>query len=206
MSELTNIEPGVSRRELLRSVAMALTAAGLGSMSAEAAQHVHHMVEQEKKAAGGVYQPKCFNPHEYQTLQKLAELVVPADANSPGALAAGAPEFIDLLASQNDELAAIYTGGIAWLDAEMERRGAPKFLDATPEQQTAMLDRIAYRSDDPELGPGIRFFDWARKMTVDAFYTSKAGIADLGYMGNQALAEFRIPEAAIQYALKRSGL
>jgi gluconate 2-dehydrogenase gamma chain len=70
-----------------------------------------------------------------------------------------------------------------------------------------MLDLIAYRKNDtPELGPGIAFFTWVRNMTVDAFYTSKAGMDDLGYMGNSAMSEFHVPAEAIDYALKRSGL
>ena len=81
------------------------------------------------------------------------------------------------------------------------------FAAATPEQQTAMLDLIAYRKNDsPELGPGIRFFTWARNMVVDAFYTSKVGMDDLGFMGNGAMSEFSVPVAAIEYAVKRSGL
>lgn len=192
----------ISRRELLRNIAIS---AALGGLSAEAAQHVHHVAAEEKKAAGGVYQPKFFQAHEYKTLQKLADLIVPADERSPGALAAGAPEFIDLLCSQNAELGAIYTGGLAWLDREVERRHGARFVDSRPEQQTAMLDLIAHRKNDSaELGPGIVFFDWVRKMTVDAYYTSEVGIEELGYMGNGAMSEFKIPAEAIEYALKRS--
>ena len=70
-----------------------------------------------------------------------------------------------------------------------------------------MLDLIAYRKNNsPELGTGIQFFTWVRNMTVDAFYTSKAGMDDLGYMGNGAMSEFHVPAEAIEYAVKRSGL
>ena len=72
--------------------------------------------------------------------------------------------------------------------------------------RTALLDKIAYRSDPtPELEAGIRFFAWARQMTADAYYTSAAGIQELGYLGNKALTEFTVPQEAIDYALKRSG-
>jgi gluconate 2-dehydrogenase subunit 3-like protein len=158
-----------------------------------------------EKLTTGSYKPKALNAHEYSTLQKLADIIVPADEHSPGAVESGAAEFIDLLASQNPELAAIYTGGIAWLDREMGRRNNATFLNARPEQQTAMLDLIAYRKNEsPELGPGVRFFDWARMMVVDAFYTSPAGVKDLGYMGNTAVQKFEVPQNAIDYALKRS--
>jgi gluconate 2-dehydrogenase gamma chain len=190
----------VSRRDLLRGIALSAT---LGGLPLEAAQHVHDLALQEK--AAGPYKPKLFNAHEYATLRRLADLIVPADDVSPGALAAGAPEFIDLLSSQNPELAAIYTGGMAWLDREMQRRYSTDFVGVTPEQQIAMLDLIAYKKNEsPELGPGIRFFTWVRKMVVDAFYTSPVGIKDLGYIGNTAVSKFEIPQEAIDYALKRS--
>jgi hypothetical protein len=191
----------VSRRDLLRGIALSVT---LGGIPAEAAQHVHNIAAAEKSATG-VYKPKAFTDHEYLTLQKLADYIVPADEVSPAASQAGCADFIDLLASQNPELAAIYTGGISWLDRAMERRYGANFVDAKPADQTAMLDLIAYRKNEsPELGPGITFFDWTRKMVVDAFYTTPLGVKDLGYMGNTAVTKFEIPQGAIDYALKRS--
>jgi gluconate 2-dehydrogenase gamma chain len=70
-----------------------------------------------------------------------------------------------------------------------------------------MLDKIAYRrSETPELAAGIRFFDFARRMTVDAYYTSAAGIKELGYMGNKGMKEFKVPPEALAHALAKSGL
>lgn len=196
-------EENVSRRELLRNAAISLT---LGALSAEAAQHVHHAAS-EARAAGGAYTPKLFSEHEWATLRQLADLILPADAVSKSALDAGAPEFIDLLASHNQELAVTFTGGLAWLDDQMGKRHGAAFVDAKPEQQTAMLDLIAYRKNStPELAPGIRFFDWTRRMVVDAYYTSPAGIKDLGFKGNVGQSAFQVPAAALEYALKRSGL
>jgi gluconate 2-dehydrogenase gamma chain len=200
-------DPDISRRDLLRNIGLTLTLAGGGAgvISAQSAEHVHRMVREEK--AAGPYQPKCFNAHEYDTLRRLTEMIMPPDEHSRGALEAGAPEFIDLLASGNDELAAIYTGGMAWLEDEMRRRYSTPFVAAKPEQQTAMLDLIAYRKNDSaELGPGIHFFTWVRNMTVDAYFTSKIGWDYLGFMGNSAMSHFSVPEEAVEYALKRSGL
>jgi hypothetical protein len=191
-------ESALSRRDLVRAIALSATA--LGGFSAEAAQHVHHAAAEERKKAGS-YTPKLFNAGEYRTLDVLAELIM------PGAREAGAKEFIDLLASESAQLANIYTGGLAWLDREMERRYGAKFADASPDQQAGLLDLIAYRKNDsPELGPGITFFEWARKMVVDAYYTSPQGIAALGYQGNKGMTEFRVPAEALEYAAKRSGL
>jgi len=89
----------------------------------------------------------------------------------------------------------------------MRTRYSVNFAEARPEQQTELLDLIAFRKNaTPELAAGVKFFDWARKMTSDAYYTSKVGIADLGFMGNKGMARFEVPAEALQYALKRSGL
>ena len=198
-----------SRRDLLRhiGVSLAIGSAGEAVLSAQDAQHVHQMVAQET-AQKGHYTPKGLNAHEYATLQRLSDLIIPADEHSQGALAAGAADFIDFLCSGSDEMQRIYTGGIAWLDEAMAHRHDGKnFLQATPAQQTALLDRIAYResrNDDPSLGPGIDFFTWARKMVADAYYTSPIGTKELGYMGNTGMAHFSVPQEAIDYAVKRS--
>jgi len=189
-----------SRRDLLKNIAAAALA---GPLSLAAAQHVHGIAVQEK--AAGPYKPKGLNAHEYNTLQVLADLIIPADERGPGAAAAGACEFIDLLASQNAQLLAIYTGGLAWLDRSSQRLYAKHFVGASPQQQTGLLDLIAYRKNEsPMLGPGIRFFEWARRMVVDAYYTSPGGIKAIGYLGNTAVAKFEVPPEAIDYALKRS--
>ncbi len=187
-----------TRREVLQQIAAAVLS---GSITAEAADHVHHVVAKDAAQAGGVYQPKAFTAHQFATLQKLCEWIV------PGASKGQAAEFIDLLSSQNSEMAMIYTDGIAWLDRAIESAANVTFLAAKPADQAALLDRIAYRRNNtPDLAPGIRFFEWARRMTVDAYYTSAAGIRDIGYLGNKGMTEFKVPQEAVDYALKRSGL
>ncbi|MEW5975967.1 MAG: gluconate 2-dehydrogenase subunit 3 family protein [Acidobacteriota bacterium] len=221
----------VSRRGLLRSIAMAVTAVAGGRMKLEAAQHVHQHAAAEKKKSGG-YQPKLFNDHEFKTLGRLAEIIVPADERSGSARDAGAPEFIDLLCSQNDELATIFTGGLLWLDSEMQDRGGASFVAAPEADQIAMIEALVegdrrrreiresgetyegnriytdfrnYGTEKPaSLSAGIYFFDWLRRMTVDAFYTSEIGIKDLGYVGNGAVSTYEVPQEAIDYVLKHS--
>jgi len=187
-----------TRREILRKIAAAALA---GPIGAEAAQHVHEATARETAAAGGVYKPRALTAHEFDTLKRLCELIV------PGASKGGAAEFIDLLSTQNAQMAAIYTGGLAWLDHAAGREFHTTFLAAKPEDQTAMLDKIAYRRNETlEVAAGIHFFDWARRMTVDAYYTSAAGIQELGYLGNKGMSEFKVPQEAIDYAVRRSRL
>ena len=86
----------------------------------------------------------------------------PPMTHSPGALAAGAADWIDYMASNSPELAEIFTGGFGWLDHDMQQRYGANFIDAKPEQQTAMLDFIAFQKNEtPENAAGIHFFAWA---------------------------------------------
>ena len=201
-------ENPLSRRELLRNIGIsaALAAPGASLVSAQVARHVHEAVAEEKNAAPkGEYAPKCFTAHEFKTLQRLSDLIIPADEHSAGALKAGAAEWIDYMAGNSPELAQIFTGGFGWLDHHMQQHHAVDFVDAQPEQQTAILDVIGYnKNKTPENAPGIHFFNWARNLVTDAYYTSPIGIQELGYMGNTAVSEFHVPEEALQYALKRS--
>jgi hypothetical protein len=186
----------ISRRDALAQIA---AAAMVGPVTLEAAQHVHEAAAAAANTAGGLYKPKALTQREFNTLKALCEIIV------PGASKGGAAEFIDLLSSQNPEMAAIYTGGLGWLDEEMRRQFHAEFLPASAEQKTALLDKIAYRKNKTdELAPGIRFFEWVRYMTVDAYYTSPVGIKEVGFMGNRAVKGFKVPQEAIDYAVKRS--
>jgi len=193
-----------TRREILRNIAVGAT---MAAIPADAAQHVHNEVTQAKATNGGTYKPKLFNEHEYATVRLVSELIIPADEVSGSAVEAGAPEFIDLIGSSNEEMATLLTGGLAWLDRTMERRKGKSFLDASAAERTALLDEIAYRkSATPELNTGVVFFDQFRRLVADAFYTSPIGVKDIGYVGNKGMTKFEVPASAIAYAVKRSGL
>jgi len=191
-----------SRRELFRIIgsSLVLSAAGSGVLSPALAQHVHAEIAAVKSlSAGPNYVPKKFTRHNFLTLKKLGDIII------PGASDAGAAEFIDFLSSHNDELAAIFNGGFGWLDNYMQKTYGADFLNATVAQQTELLDKLAYKKNrTPETAPGVLFWTWTRNMVVDAYYTSPAGVKDLGYMGNGAMRVFSVPQEAVDYAIKRS--
>ena len=218
----------LSRRDALRRIAAALTVAGFaqGMDGADAAE-VHQQVDEERTLQGQ-YKVKYFNEHEFRTMERLSELIVPADEGGPSGRKGGAPEFIDLLSSQNPELAGIFTGGILWLDNASGERHGTRFVECSEEQQTGLLDLLVdaernetggdTRWDTREyrrfsvfgvkspsgVRQGLEFFGWSRRLIVDAYYTSPAGIKDLGFLGNSSHTEYRVPQEAIDYAVKRS--
>ena len=194
----------ISRRDVLKSLAMSAAATSvLRVIPAQAAEYAHHMVAAEKAAAPAkAYAPKFFSAHDYKTLQVLCQTIIPADGDSGGAIEAGAPEFIDLLTNENPDYQRILGGGLLWLDSECSDRYDKVYLDCSPEQQKEILDLIAYKKNavaNPALNTGVEFFSFLRNMTADGFFTSEIGIKYLGYVGNAFLKEFPgcppVPEA-----------
>jgi hypothetical protein len=185
----------ITRRDILRTLAMGAAAGSvLRVIPAEAAEYIHQMVHKEKATApAGAYTPKYFSAPQYSTLLFLCDTIIPKDEKSGGAVEAGAPEFIDLLTSENPEYQLKLGGGLFWLDAACMDRYGNVFMQCTPEQKKEILDLIAFRKNakqDASLSQGVAFFAFLRKLTTDGFYTSKIGIADLQYIGNTSLREF----------------
>ena len=185
----------VSRRDLLKSLTLGAAATSvLRVIPLQAAEYAHKMVETEKAAdPAGSYKPKFFPDGQYKTLRFLCDAIIPPDADSGGAIQAGAPEFIDLITSENKEYQVMLGGGLMWLDNTCIDRYGNAYLDCTAAQQKEILDLIAYRKNaksDPSLGQGVEFFGWLRKLTADGFFTSEIGINYLGYIGNTFVAEF----------------
>jgi hypothetical protein len=191
-----------SRRELFRIIgsSLVLTTAGSGVLSPALAQQIHAELAAVRSLDGGAgYMPRAFNGHNFDTLRKLAEIIV------PGASEGGAAEYIDLLSAHNQELAAIFNGGFAWLDHYMRQNYGADFLRASDAQRTEVLDQLAWAKNvTAATAPGVPFWTWTRNMVVDAYYTSPAGVKEIGYMGNAAMASFSVPKEAVDYALKRS--
>jgi gluconate 2-dehydrogenase gamma chain len=129
-----------------------------------------------------------FTPREWLTASALAEMVIPACARSPGACDAGVPAFLDGLMTAAEESARTRMRlGLAWLDAVARRRTGRPFADAERDARAALLDEIAWLGRAPAaMLQGARFFDWFRDLVALGFWTSPAGLADLGYPAGDA--------------------
>jgi gluconate 2-dehydrogenase subunit 3-like protein len=182
-----------TRRTLLKSLtAAAAVGSVLRVIPLQAAEYAHHLIENEKSTASA-YDPKFFDPHQYKTLQALCRTIIPADADSGDALEAGAPEFIDLITSENADYQKSLGDLLTWLDSTCAARYGKPWVDCAPAQQTEILDLIAWRKNadhDQSLIEPVEFFSLLRNLTSDGFFTSKIGIKYLGYKGNTFLTEF----------------
>ncbi|TQV66717.1 gluconate 2-dehydrogenase subunit 3 family protein [Exilibacterium tricleocarpae] len=145
---------------------------------------------------------------ELTTLKALANVIIPADAVSPGAGDLDAQDFINEWVSapyQNNKRDLILVrGGLVWLQSEAGRRYGRRFTELSPAQVTAICDDIKWRqSAQPAYQSAAIFFEKVRDLTATAFYTTEEGMADIGYLGNKALASFEGPPLAV---LRQLGL
>jgi gluconate 2-dehydrogenase gamma chain len=188
-------QKNMDRRDLLKVLSAVPAAAALlptgAAHAAEMAMPRGAVARTEAAAkVPGAYQPTTFSAHEYKTVQVLSDIILPADERSGSATQAGVPEFLDGWLGSQGGLDTI-RGGITWLDLESNRAFGHDFVDASDSEKKQLLDRIAYpKTAAPDDAPGVVFFNRMRSLVLGGFYTSKMGIGDLPYLGNQMLSEW----------------
>ena len=183
----------MKRRDVLRALAAA-PAAFAFTWTAEEAAAAAQQAQQARAATastGQPYTPRFFTAHEYATVIALADLIIPRDARSGSASEAGAPEFIDYLIGEQVDRQTAIRGGLMWLDNDCLARFDRTFVDCAGAERRSVLDDIAWpRRAEPERRAGVRFFNTMRDLVATGFWSSKIGVADLGYMGNRAVTEW----------------
>ncbi len=131
---------------------------------------------------------QLFNAHEMETIAALSTVILPPKEPHGGPIEAEVPEFIEFMGKDIPEMQTTLLGGLMWLDHRSNTEFETEFKSATLEQQKQILDTICYHDIEVPLDEQpleIQFFALMRGLTVTGYYTSKVGIADLGYKGNQ---------------------
>lgn len=142
--------------------------------------------------------PLTLTPAQQRTAAALCDVIIPADAESPSASAVGIVDFLDEWISapyaDQQEDRKLILWGLAWLDAEANRRFDAHFAALGERQQTAICDDICHvPKAKPQFADAAGFFARYRDLTAGGFYTTPAGIKDLKYVGNVPLARFDGP-------------
>ena len=197
--ELDPPTPELSRRDALSIMAIVPFAAALGTTpeSIESAMRAaEEAIAQQQPAQAGqglvqrpnpaTYKLQFFTPHEYRTARMLADMIIPRDARSGSASDAGVPEFMDFMMIDRSNMQLQMRGGLRWMDNESLKRFNKRFIEATVAQREAILDDIAYpQRARPEFSHGVSFFNYFRDLTAGGFWSSRIGVRDIGYIGNQ---------------------
>lgn len=129
------------------------------------------------------WEPRFLSADQARLLSRLCDLLLPR-TDTPGALDAGVPEWIDLALSVDEPDEQLeFLGGLAWLGQRCQREHGHPFLGASAEQQQHMLreisDESAAHADDLE--PGAAFFRNLKGRTLFAYFTSEKGRTE--YLG-----------------------
>ena len=192
---------GVERREILRYIGIASVAAtfpGFSRWSFACPADPSHV----QAAPAAAYKPLFFSPEQYSLVEHISEMIIPAD-DTPGAKEAGVAEFIDFMVAnrvavsprgeirstaeairQGDDAQVQFVAGIDWINARGKSEFGKLFLDLTAEQQTSLLEELAYKAKfNPTTESGREFFQLVRDYAVVGYYTSKIGLESLGYPG-----------------------
>jgi len=145
-----------------------------------------------------------FTKHEMATITVLGDIIIPKDEKSGSASDAGVPEFIEFIVKDIPSHQVPMRGGLRWLDVQCSNRYGKPFVECNQQQQLEMVTAIAYPlKAKPEMAPGVTFFNRMRDLTATGFFTSKIGIADIGYVGNSPNRWTGVPEDVLkQYGME----
>jgi gluconate 2-dehydrogenase gamma chain len=179
----------LERREMLRALSLASTAARFpGFVKWAFALPFDHGAKPigsalSRTPAGPSYKPQFFSDDEYETVSLLSELIIPTDS-TPGAREAGVSEFIDFIVLQDPGLQFRFRSGVKWINAHARYLFGRRFRELKIEEQTEMLNHLAYQ-DRQRAGEedGRDFFRLIREYTVIGFYTSRIGMEEINYPG-----------------------
>lgn len=193
---------GMERREILRYIGIASVAATFPGFSKWVFACPQEHPQPSSARIPGPYKPLFFSPEQYQMVEHIGEMIIPED-DTPGAKQAGVAEFIDFMVANRVPVStsrevrstddAIEIGkaaqvsfvlGLDWINARSNSEFGRGFMDCTAEQQSSLLEELAYKDKyKATTESGRAFFQFMRDYTVVGYYTTKIGLEALGYPG-----------------------
>ena len=141
--------------------------------------------------------PLTFTDEQRALMIVLCDVIIPADETSPSASSQGVHDFVDEWISspyndQNSDRHSILKG-LTWLDEEARRRGKKDFVSLNEETHLVICHELARAArKDRRKHPGS-FFYRLRNLVAGGYYTTPAGMKDIGYRGNVPMSEWNGP-------------
>jgi glucoside 3-dehydrogenase (cytochrome c) hitch-hiker subunit len=187
---------GINRRELLRRLAAGAgasatlpmighaappsTETGSGKsmpgMDSESGESLGAALPPDPELSSPDWKPKFFDAHQNETVVTVSDLLIP-DTDTPGAKAAQANRFIDLLlAGGEEEEKRNYVEALNWLDGHCLGLYGKPFTDLARSQQEDVLTLLTHKNSNPEIAYGVEMFGRIKGSIVDAYYSSKIGL------------------------------
>ena len=188
----------IDRRDALRRVALILG----GALSAPAVAGFLAGCER-RDAAGGDdagFTPRALTSAHAQLVALVAEHIIPT-TDTPGARAAGAPGFIDMMLADSYAPAdrSHFVTGLADLDARAVNRHGRPFARCDDRDQLALLEIVDREAFAPRAaGAPTHWFRTMKELTLLAYYTSEIGATkELRYVQVPGRFEGCVPFARV---------
>ena len=172
---------GFDRRELLRRLSLA----GFGALTSPAWARALGSADTHAHAAATVaagdpaWTPAFLSVEQDKLVTAMAEAIIPA-TDTPGATAAFVNRYVDaILFDADDHEQDDFERGLKWMDRRSQSLFGKNFVDATRDQQNALLTIVSSKenhSDADEIGRD--FFEDMKAKTIVGYYTSEVGIND----------------------------
>jgi hypothetical protein len=164
------------------------------------------VAETQAKAAAPGWKPEFLDQHQFETLQSLAEHII------PGAARARTSEFIDQLLvvdSQDDQRS--FLSALGAFDGQARQRAGGPWKQLTESQQSAILSDAStmapgtppekpWTRGEPILLPSVStdpasttlrdHFDLLKGWIAGAYYSSEIGMRELGWTGRGVFESF----------------
>lgn len=172
----------MNRRALCRLLGAAVAGPALSHLSVDELWAVGRRAHARGRGLG----LRVLDPHQAETVEMIADLIIP-ETDTPGARAARLPEFIDLLLAEwaPDDDRKQFLDGLADVDARARAVSAADFLGASEAQRVAILTALDAEAQEARKAKGDgkpHFFDHMKFVTVYGYCTSEAGaMAELHY-------------------------
>jgi len=166
----------------------AIGLAGLGVIASRIASAQHQM--QQLAVNPQNYKLQFFTDQENAVLDRVAEMIVPADDHSVGAHEARVSYHIDLVvANSKPARQAEWKSRLQAFENQTLKSQNKAFLDLDPADQAAVLNVIGARERHPSTPVEHLFADM--KAAIFAYYSTRIGLLnELDYAGNRVLSSF----------------
>lgn len=126
-------------------------------------------------------QAAVLNEADAASVKAVVDTILPR-TDTPGASEAGVVEYIERRLAADSKLAATFRSGMADLESQAQSRFGAALAALTGPQRIELLTAAQESA----------FFRLVKSMTVDGYYTSKAGLTEeLGWHGNTFVKEFK---------------
>ncbi len=123
------------------------------------------------------WKPDYLTADQGAIVRRITDILIPT-TDTPGAIDAGVPEYIDMVANQimkPEEQEAFQKGFVQFATASQTANGK-SFIDSTPEEQLSFLQKLEQEASTAE---GPSFIGAMKNMTYRGFFTSEVGMTEV---------------------------